>query len=169
MKEASYYWLNSWPTKESPIAAVPGGVCSKTKSASFYTFDGDLIATLPYGLASDMDLEGILDPKALRPQPASFRKVWCPAIPLGMLGTKGAPGYAVLLHDKNGNRFAWARDDTEVQAGFDMSKAQEEPAEFTRAVAANRDGDTDTNALSLGWRRIISLLVLAIVLGFVLQ
>jgi hypothetical protein len=72
-----------------------------------------------------------------KPQPISFKRIWWPAIRLGFGMTKGSPGYAVYFHDKNGNRIGWKRmdsadEDSSNWSKWDLSKAVEEPSDFSQ-------------------------------------
>jgi hypothetical protein len=136
IKDASYYFLGSWPKNDDPVNHVPVGLAQETTCA-FYTAAGNLIKQIDYGYHPSYDHlqpSAMLDPSAPKPKVASYRRVWWPAINIG-IGTKGTPGYAVLFHDVHGNRFAWERVASEdavlCAETFNMSDAVEEASDFS--------------------------------------
>ncbi|CAH6419618.1 Hypothetical protein HVR_LOCUS688 [uncultured virus] len=133
---ASYYVYEGATTKNSPIACTPGGMSEGSKTVTFYTADGDIITTIDHQ-QQFLIVRAKLDLNAPKPKAASYKKIWWPAFELGWGMTKGVPGYAVLFHDKNGNRFAWERissEDADISTltEVDLSSAVEEEADYSR-------------------------------------
>ena len=132
---ASYCVYEGGPTKDSSLTHT-SGIIGGSKVVTFYTFDGEPIKTIEHKFHFPL-IEAKLDPAAPKPKPVSFRKIWWPAFDVGFGLTKGTPGYAVLFHDKNGNRIGWERmkcvnTDIKTLTRFDLSEAYEEPADFSR-------------------------------------
>ena len=132
---ASYYVYEGAPKKESYIACTSGGVSGDSKTVTFYTFDGNPLTTVEHNFRFPL-VTAKLDPSASKPKPVSYKRIWWPAFQLGLGLTKGSPGYAVLFHDKNDNRFAWERIpsadyDIRSTTKYDLSEAFEEPADFS--------------------------------------
>lgn len=133
---ASYYVYEGSPTKDSPIIHTPGGVDGDSKKVTFYTSEGDPIITIEHNFKFSI-IAAKLDKNAPKPKAASYKRIWWPAFDLGWGMTKGSPGYAVLFHDKNGNRFAWERmssEDADISmlTKVDLSSAVEEKSDFSR-------------------------------------
>jgi hypothetical protein len=133
---SSYCVYEGAPRIDSDIWNVPGGVSSDSKTVTFYTFDGNPIITVLHNMKHHI-IENNLDKSAPKPKPSSYRRIWWPAFNMGFGIVKGAPGYAILFHDKNGNRIGWERMpsiDTNINecvTKYDISEAREEPSDFT--------------------------------------
>lgn len=133
---ASYLVYEGTPTKDSISIELPGGVKCKCKNVTFYTFDGEPIITLEHDFRFPR-MDEKLDPKAPKPKPVSYRKIYWPAIHIGFGMEKGCPGYFVLFHDKNNNRMGCSRiegPETDVLStitNYDLSNAFEEQADYS--------------------------------------
>lgn len=105
---ASYYVDAGFPKINSCISRIPGGITQGSDLVTFYTFDGNPIKTI---ICDRIDIkpDNMLDPNAPKPKPVSYRKIWWPAYRFGYGLLKSQPGYAVLYHDKSGNRIGWNR------------------------------------------------------------
>lgn len=131
IKNSSYYIYERSPTKNSPITHIPGGIYRDCKTVTFYTYDGNPIVTMEHNSQFSI-MDNKLDPKARKPRPVSFKRIWWPGFDIGIK----AAGYAVFFHDKNGNRIGWekmesADSDVKELTEFDLSKAYEELADFS--------------------------------------
>lgn len=140
---ASYGWYDDYPTKESPIEHLPSGVGFGSTHISLYDADGEWLETVEHAMRF---AGSFVDPCAPPPRPASYRRIWWPAIDLGDGLRKGNPGYAVLFHDRHGHRIGWLRlesaDAAIVSGDFDLTGAVEEPSDFSqKPTAAETEGD----------------------------
>lgn len=102
-----------------------------SKIATFYTFDGNPIATINHECRFDI-IDAKLDKTAPNPKPVSCRRAYWSSIGLG---TKVEPGFVVLFHDKNDNRIGWSRmndpdQDITPFADYDLSEVTEESPDF---------------------------------------
>lgn len=135
---ASYAVYDRDPSKDSDLSHTPGGLCGGSTHASFYDADGTLLVTLEHHMQF---ASARLDRSAPVPRPASYRRIWWPGIDVGYGMVKGAPGYAVMMHDKHGHRIGWIRleygDEAITTTEFDLSHATEEPADFSRRPDPN--------------------------------
>ncbi len=142
IQKAAYWVSDDVRTRLSSISYAPGSCSSTSTHATFYTFDGEPLATIPHEFCFPL-MDRRLDPGAPKIKPASFQRIWWPAHRLGFGMTKGAPGYAVYFYDKNGNRFAWKRMDTadeDVRGKFgdvyDLTESREDAPDFSLKESA---------------------------------
>jgi len=143
IKNAAYYIYDLGPKINSSICCTASGIPGGSKEVTFYTFDGDAITTIQHSM--EFKEKEKLDQQANKIKPKSYRRIWWPAFNVGFGLTKGCPGYAILFHDKNGNRIGWARmdtenDDIEKFSKYDLSESIEEPSDFIKQkpIANNR-------------------------------
>jgi hypothetical protein len=133
--DAAYFVYDNDPTIASPITALPRdrstGRSPSNKVVTFYTSLGDALCRVR---VADGRAQPLLDVQAPLPRPTSCRRVWLP----GGGGACVLPCFAVLLHDKNGNRIGWAAlPSADAQlAGvlggrYDVSQLQEEEKDFS--------------------------------------
>jgi hypothetical protein len=132
---SSYVVFDGQAKATDSISRTPDGCPGSSKYATFYTFDGQGLCTIPHNFLFPSILAR-LDLTAPKPQPSSFKRIWWPAIRLGFGMTKGSAGYAVYFHDKNGHRIGWTRmttpdEDSSNWSKWDLSHAVEEPSDFS--------------------------------------
>lgn len=154
IKDASYYVIDTNPKIDSPIYDIPGAISGNCKYITFYTFDGNPIITIPFEIKNMFDIQEMIDVSAPIPKPYSFRKIWWPAIQVGFGLTKGSPGYAVMFHDKNGNRIGWERiKDENVNikenhlSKFNLKDVIEEKSDFTLKETNYNNNGLKSNCL----------------------
>lgn len=132
---ASYHVYEYSPTKSSSIARPPGQVSKKSKTITFYTFDGNPITTREHNFEFEK-MNSMLDSFALCPKPFSYKRVWMPAFKIVSESLIVEAGYMVIFHDKNGCRFLWevlnnAQEDISTWEEYDLSETIEEESDFS--------------------------------------
>jgi hypothetical protein len=136
---ASYFVSSSTPKIYSSIVCAPGSCgCRGRCRIQFYTPSGYALSESRLGISCS-SARSCIDPSTDKPKIASYRRIWWPAFRVGFGLTKGVPGYAVLFHDKHGNRIAWCRLNSADEPmhkwtpspSVDFSSAIEELADFS--------------------------------------
>lgn len=141
--ESSYYCFSTGPKSNDPVYNLPWGCSGGDRLVTFYKSNGDIVKSLVGDyVGRGQYLNSLLDPTAPKPQPISYKRIWWPAIRLGFGMTKGAPGYMVLFHDKNGNRFECIRisgpdEDPKNWTKVDVSQAIEEVPDYSQMSLSN--------------------------------
>ncbi len=87
-------------------AAETGGIAYTSKYVTFYTYDGQALATIEHGLFFPV-MERKLDKNAPKPRPTKYKIIYNKGIRY-----KVAPGYWIIFYDKNNKRIdSWRFED----------------------------------------------------------
>lgn len=132
---ASYLVYEYSPTKFSSIMRIPGQVAKKSKTVTFYTFDGTPITTIEHNFEFEK-MNSMLDCNAPAPKPFSYKRIWMPAFKISHEQLIVEAGYVVLFHDKDGYRISWevlntVDEDILSWPEYDFSEAVEEESDFS--------------------------------------